>query len=1555
MKKTFRCLLIGETNLLLHCAKFCLASGHEIVGICSVELALQEFAAQHDIPYFSSINNLLTVYQDLKCDYLFSIINETLLPSYLIQHPERAAINFHDSQLPRYAGMNAVPWVILNQEREHAVTWHYMETSTDTGNILVQSSFAVSAEETSLSLYMKCYEHAVESFAILCDLLCADKIPSFPQDLSQRTYYPISQKPKADAFIDWQQPAEKIERLFRATQFGHIKNRLTVCKLLLPRMVLVPHQLLLTNHISEQPPGTVLFVNKKRCKVATASYVLILEKISNLEGEPIVDLTAYCQVGMCLPTLSEKFLQALQSPSYTSYRNEKKYLALLENFLVSTAQHTIEDGLEAYQLLTQFSYSQSAYSLGSETLFLTAILFCLYRMNDGQPQGIAVCTDKTLDVPSSIACLFQEFIPFFVPIMDEMRFSDCLMAVSEHWKKLLDYPALKREIFIRFPILQSHFFWNAVAVIIKNDSPEEIKKNILSRQKFPIVLHIQPSARRIYLYSKVFGTAHVIISQLQCFKELLLHALENCLNQQQKTVGQVDFLPQIYADKILKEWNNTAFKFEELNILQAVFHQALKKPMAIALVEGERELTYEALVNAVLELSAKIRPYQTEEPFLVGIAFDKTFEYVIAVLASLLAGAAYVPLDLHHPRQHHYYVLQDAAPSLCLTNKTLPVFQQIVIPTLQYHYEIKEINSPIIPSDLSAFVCEAGALAYIMYTSGSTGKPKGVAIQHIALHNFLWDMKNRLLLSETEVWLSITTPSFDIVGLEIFLPLMLGAKLVLGSNFLSLDPQQFIRSLERHDVRVLQATPATWQILFDYGWQGKKNLIALVGGDRLSENLAKKMINCLASCWHLYGPTETTIWSVAELLPTPLEFPLRIGRPIANTALYILDRNCQILPPGCVGELYIAGRGLARAYHHLPELTQSKFIANPYYPTYTAYPHLYKTGDLAYWDTTGRVVFIGRKDFQVKLNGHRIELLAIEEYLYQYPGIKTAFVTLHQTQTEGARLIAYLQIEDLSCFDIKALMQFLKDHLPYYMLPTAYYALENLQFTKNMKLDRKNLPDPALLKDLLTQTYVSPRTDREKALVRLWEKLLNRHPIGINDNFFLLGGSSLLLTSLLLEVEKIWGVHFSFAQFIKNPTILFLSYLLSEKSSHVDLRALFPIIEADLQLENLFQQKLMKNSTTNAFSQIFLTGASGFLGTFLLQTLLIRYPAAHIYCLVRAEDEQAAEAKLHMALCTHMHYSLEALKQRVTVLNGDITLPQFALSDELFLDLSKKIDTIIHNAALVHHLYDYHKLRAANVQAVKTILTFAATHSVKAIHFISTLAAAPKDETGFLAEKFEKDINILRLQSGYALSKWVAEYLCVKGVEAGLPIKIYRAPWITGESKQGQGDMRNNQFFRLMAACIALKAAPDWDICIDLIAVDETVNAILTLAETDTENTLFNLSNPYLTHWYFIVDILREYAPDLIILSASAWREKLAAEATTDNPLYALLSLYLQWQPQYAGQQSPLEIARKTDCTTTLGLLEKCDLRFSEISRTLLRQYLANNLPFLLPENTGIT
>ncbi|MEH2407392.1 non-ribosomal peptide synthetase [Nostoc sp.] len=631
-------------------------------------------------------------------------------------------------------------------------------------------------------------------------------------------------------------------------------------------------------------------------------------------------------------------------------------------------------------------------------------------------------------------------------------------------------------------------------------------------------------------YNTNLFDADTIRRRMAEFETLLLGIVAN----PNQSIAKLPILPAI-EQQLLAKWNNTQTAYpQDICIHQLFETQVEKTPDAIAVVFEDKQISYRELNLRANQLAHYLQSLGVGSEVLVGLCVERSLEMVVGVLGILKAGGAYVPLDYAYPPERLAFMLQDAQVSVLLTQEKLksglPNHQAEII-CLDTNWQSKDYGL-----DNPTHNITSNNLAYVIYTSGSTGQPKGVQIQHRSAVNLLNAVAQEPGLTDEDTLLSVTSLSFDIAVSEIFLPLSVGAKLVLVSREVAADGTQLLKALTTSRSTFMQPTPVTWRLLLAAGWQGSPQLKMISTGEALPRDLANQLLPKGACLWNLYGPTETTIWSTGYKVIAGNK-AIGIGCPLANTHIYILDSHLQPVPIGISGELYIGGEGLARGYLNRPDLTAEKFISNPFSPNPKS--RLYKTGDLARYLPDGHIEYLGRIDYQVKLRGFRIELGEIETALLQHPEVKEGVVIIREDTPNENNLVGYIVAEtgQDSLQVISQLRRFLKQQLPDFMVPTIFMALEAMPLTPNGKVDRKALPKPDASRLELEANYVAPRTPIEQQITDIWTQVLNVKQVGIYDNFFELGGYSLLGIQVVSRLRQALQVEILMSNLFELPTV----------------------------------------------------------------------------------------------------------------------------------------------------------------------------------------------------------------------------------------------------------------------------------------------------------------------------------------------------------------------------------------------------------------------------------
>tara|TARA_Y100001933_G_scaffold263432_1_gene324772 strand:- start:21215 stop:26581 length:5367 start_codon:yes stop_codon:yes gene_type:complete len=698
----------------------------------------------------------------------------------------------------------------------------------------------------------------------------------------------------------------------------------------------------------------------------------------------------------------------------------------------------------------------------------------------------------------------------------------------------------------RSPLFQASFAWDKPRKLFQyergegNFSPPE---DVSTLGLMPFALGQQGAAFDLTLMMLSMGDSlsaalqynsdlfdDATISRMVGHFEMLL---ESIVANPEEKLAALPLLDREEETALIRQWNNTDAKYPDETLHQIFEHRVAQTPDAIAVQYGEDAITYRDLNERANQLANFIVQHGVAPETYVAIYLEPSPQMLVAILAIHKAGAAYVPLAPGTPLERIGMMLEESDAPLILTQQSLiDLLPETSAERVSLDQQWSSISKE--SKDNPGLPIEPSQLAYVIFTSGSTGKPKGVQIEHRSVVNFLDAMRNEPGMTERDTLLAVTTISFDISVLEIYLPLTTGATVALVSRQTASDGKRLATVLSERGITIMQATPATWRLLIEAGWQGDKKIKILCGGEAMPRDLAEQLIERSGSLWNMYGPTETTIWSaVSPVMSGTGAVP--VGRPIANTQIYILDEKMHPVPVGVPGHLHIGGDGLARGYLRRPELTAEKFVEDPFCETNSG--KIYKTGDLAKYRPDGVIEFLGRLDFQVKVQGHRIELGEIESQLNRHPSIRQSVVMARQTgsKIDDKQLVAYT-LTDGESPNVSDLRDFLRTTLPDYMLPAIFMPLDVFPLNPAGKVDRRALPEPESIRPDLRAEYVAPRNPEEEKMETIWSSALGLDQVGMNDNFFELGGASIQSLEIAdRAIEE--GMDLTPAMLFQYPTI----------------------------------------------------------------------------------------------------------------------------------------------------------------------------------------------------------------------------------------------------------------------------------------------------------------------------------------------------------------------------------------------------------------------------------
>jgi amino acid adenylation domain-containing protein/thioester reductase-like protein len=834
----------------------------------------------------------------------------------------------------------------------------------------------------------------------------------------------------------------------------------------------------------------------------------------------------------------------------------------------------------------------------------------------------------------------------------------------------------------------------------------------------------------------------------------------------------------------------------------------------VAVVGEGGELSYGELDCRAGGVASVLGGLGVQPAALVGILATRSVDAVVAMLGVHRAGAAFLPLDATFPSERLKFMVEDAGIEVVLAG---PGAADVAA---SWSVKVVGIDEcPIGPAGQSWPEPPNDQLAYAIYTSGTTGRPKGVLIEHRGLKNVATQARQLFGITPGTRVLHAATFGFDAAISEIHFALGNAATLCVAPSWLA--PEELLTWIARYQADVAFFVPSILKLLpaSDLPRLGT----VLVAGEACPPDLVRRWAPG-RRFFNLYGPTETTIWATAAQCDPASTLPRPpIGKPIDGVTCYVLDDNRNPVPSGAEGELYIGGIGVGRGYHNRPDLTEQRFLPDPFHPEPGA--RMYRSGDLVRQLPDGDYDFLGRIDFQVKVNGYRIELEEIEDVLRRHPTVDDAAVVVRQSLPGQTQLVAYTtsaQVNPTSGTDLRKHCQ---QWLPAAMIPAVYVTMPAFPLSPNGKTDRNALPAPA------HATTEPPQTDTEHQIANIWTQLLDRPTIGRHDDFFALGGTSLLAARAASLTAKQFGMNAvsekeTLATLVGDRTLSAVAAAVDELQQGRDTSRLRVDFEQESQLD---PQVVPIGSSVqrrrHARDRIFLTGATGFLGTYLLAELVAN-SGAMIYCHVRAASADDALSRVRQSLCWAGVWS-DDIRQRIVPVPGDLAKPHLGLTADAFDELAGTVDVIVHNGGMVNFLYPYDALRAANVEATREIIRLAARNGLP-VHYVSTAGVAVYE--GLLGtDRVYEDTPLDdpdRMHFGYAQTKWVSERLLLAAQDRGLPVCIYRPNEIGGHSMTGAWKTSGAFMCSLIRTFATLGTAPHPTVAIELVPVDYIARAI---------------------------------------------------------------------------------------------------------------------------------
>lgn len=1022
------------------------------------------------------------------------------------------------------------------------------------------------------------------------------------------------------------------------------------------------------------------------------------------------------------------------------------------------------------------------------------------------------------------------------------------------------------------------------------------------------------------------------------FMRRALLSLVNALEHAPATRAlSLSVLPKQERWQVTEGFNADRAVDSQRTLIHKLFElQVERTPHARAVVYQNKSLTYQELNHRANRLARCLRGRGVIPDQVVGLCADRSLDLVVGILAILKAGGAYVPLDPHYPPDRLAYVLSDLAPKVLLTQDR---FRSVLPPTAAQVVTFEADLAEIALQDATNLEADtlglrADHLAYVIYTSGSTGAPKGAMIEHRNVTRLFSVTRNSFQFDECDVWTLFHSFAFDFSVWELWGALLHGGRVVVVPHDTWRTTVDFWRLICAEGVTVLNQTPSAFAQLVSiqaHGGPSEHSLrVVIFGGEALELHTLKPWVARNGATYprlvNMYGITETTVHvTYRELSAREIESAQdsNVGRALPDLKVYLLNSSREPVPIGVTGEIYVGGEGVSRGYLNRAALTAERFIANPF--NGSSAERLYRSGDIGRWREDGTIEYLGRNDHQVKVRGFRIELGEIEAQLAKHPWIREVAVIVREDVPGEKRLIAYLVskglVHDKQALPVEILRQHASRALPDYMVPNAYVWLKKMPLTSNGKLDRRALPAPGR-EAYVSRQYEPPQNEVEEALELIWKSVLRVDNVGRDTSFFELGGHSLLALKALFKINSAFGLNLTVTDIYRAPTIQTLCKRIQEGEA--------PDTLIELQQEAILDSRMEipVRSPRRAESLIFLTGATGFVGRFLLAELL-KDTDAKILCLVRGASQAEAAQRLRNTLFRWGLWK-EEFRQRVKAVAGELGLPRLGLDDAGYAQVCRDVDVIYHCATSMNHLETYTMAKSANVGGARELLHIATQGTLKLVNVVSTLSVfgdVDDEEHRVVDENSSIDLERHTHSEGYSGSKWVAERLFISASERGIPCNIFRLGLVWADTQLGRYDDSQRES-RLFKSCLLSGyGIQSYRYTMAPTPVDYVARSIVFLASRYTDGRgIFHLASPA-PEIGGIFERLNETAGTALkIVSYYRWlcEMKRLHQAGRSMPIVPLVEpLFSLDEQSLAEYQSGLYSRRtRIDCTLTYRELE---------------------------------
>ncbi len=1127
----FSSVLIGEGAISLRCLDTLAKGGLSPAIIASFDGSLIDAAARFGIPHAGTRAEIASACERCEYDYLFSVNNPWIIPSSLLSRARQAAINFHNSLLPRYGGLHASSWALAHGENEHGISWHQMLAEIDAGPIFKQLVVPISSSDTALTLNAKGFDAAALAFEELVADILAQRLQSRPQQ-GERSYYGARVRPATAGLIDFDRPAAELSNLVRALDFGHSHNPLGMAKVLLGDRAIVARRLRVLGYRNGAAPGTLLACDEREIVVATQTDDVVLSGLSELGGEELsaADVNTHLKrrLGSVLLGLDAAARQAISDFNERVCLHEAYFAKRLASLIVlqhSYATHGTSTEVRCVDL--PLTAAVLARENASDVHAFDVVAAYLARLSTDAQFDVGLLCEASAQLPAG---LFAAVAPLRLSREHEVSAADFLVQARADLQRAQAAGSYALDITSRRPELlgrPSKPSWPIALSFASEPRPEPFAN---------LTFWLPSGAQAPSLLvpaDKPSWQLDALDAQLACVAQALI-ASPNL------TVADLPLLDDAERHRILVEWNQTQAPIPDACVHTLIERQAAATPQAVAVRFGANSLTYAELDRRANQLAHALVTRGVRKGDLVALCIARSVDVVVGMLGILKSGAAYVPIDPSYPADRVAAMLSQSAVRVAVTTHNLrsTLLTQVEL-TVCFDSDVVELSQQathapqvdVTPHDL----------IYVIFTSGSTGAPKGVQIRHRSLVNHSLAIAHNCALTARDRILCSASVSFDVAAEQIYPALFSGAQVVVRPDNLLESFQRFDQFLQDTGITTLILPTAFWhewvRELAARGLPVAPTLrLCCVGTEKaLGEHLVlwQRLSLGRVQFFQGYGPTETTVTCTMYMHDGSAIDPARplpIGRPLPNTQIYVLDAQLEPVPVGMHGEIYVGGAGVARGYLGRPDLTAERFIQSPFNSEGGL---LYRTGDVARYEPDGQLVYVGRSDFQVKIRGHRVELGEIEALIRTHDQVDECVVLLREDVPGQRRLVAYV-VAKHGELDTEGLAELVSARLPEYMAPAAYAVLSAFPMTPNLKIDRQALQPPTVER---ARASIPPSSDEEFLVAQVWSDVLGITGFGIDESFFDLGGDSLLAVRVFERLQTSCSAKLSLADLFAAPTI----------------------------------------------------------------------------------------------------------------------------------------------------------------------------------------------------------------------------------------------------------------------------------------------------------------------------------------------------------------------------------------------------------------------------------